>query len=156
MGLITILLSIVILVLAVISCFLFFYYFKINKSIDLLLGKGKIKDLRNTLFSHIEKTKAIELELQQALDKIKSLEHISKITFQKIGFVRFNPFNDLGGNQSFIIALLDGQNNGFVVSSLFAQEGNRVYAKSVVNGNSEYKLSVEEKDAIARAINLKS
>lgn len=156
MELIIILLLMVILVLAVISCFLFFYYFKINKSIDLLLEKGKIKDLRTTLFSHIEKTGAIELELQQAIDKIKSLEHISKTTFQKVGFIRFNPFNDLGGNQSFIIALLDGQNNGLVVSSLFTQEGNRVYAKSVVKGESEYKLSVEEKDAIARAINLKS
>jgi len=152
MSLTVILLLIIILVLALLSCFLFFYYLKINRKIDLLLGKGKIRDLRDVLFSHIEKTKGIELVLKGAIEKIKSLENISKITFRKIGVVRFNPFNDLGGNQSFAVALLDGQNNGFVISSLFTQEGNRVYAKSVVNGKSGYVLSNEEKEAITRAI----
>ena len=150
--LIIILLLLVILALVALSGFLFFYYFKVNKKIDLLLEKGKIKGLRNVLFSHIEKTKELDVGLKDAFNKIKSLEDISKISFQKMGVVRFNPFSDMGGNQSFAIALLDNQNNGFVISSFFVSEGNRVYAKSVVAGKSEYTLSGEEKDAIARAI----
>lgn len=152
MQLIIILLLFLVLFLALLSGFLFFYYLKINKSINLFLEKGKVKDLRNVLFSQIEKTKDIELILKEVMDRVKSLENISKITFQKIGVVRFNPFNDIGGNQSFAIALLDSQNNGFVISSFFTQEGNRVYAKSVVNGKSDYSLSDEEKEAITRAI----
>ena len=155
MDLIVLLLLVVILVLAALCGFLFFHYFKMNKNIDLILEKGKIKDLRNVLFSHIEKTKELDFGLKDAFGKIKSLEDTSKISFQKIGVVRFNPFNDQGGNQSFTIALLDSQNNGFVISSLFVNEGNRVYAKSVVAGKSEYTLSSEEKEAIPRAISSK-
>ncbi|OGZ63690.1 MAG: hypothetical protein A3A98_00110 [Candidatus Staskawiczbacteria bacterium RIFCSPLOWO2_01_FULL_40_39] len=124
-----------------------------NRAIDALLEKGKIKDLREVLFSQIEKTKDMEASIGQALERIKSLEDISKVAFQKIGVVRFNPFNEMGGNQSFVIALLDKENSGFVISSLFIKEGNRMYAKSVVKGKSDYTLSAEEKEAIARAIN---
>ena len=73
----------------------------------------------------------------------------------KIGVVRFNPFNDMGGNQSFIIAMLDNKNNGFVISSLFVKDGNRVYTKTVKQGKSDYVLSKEEIEAINRAINSK-
>jgi len=145
-------LLVVILLLAGLSLFLFLYYWKINKAIDELLQKGKVKDLRDIFFSHIEKTKEIDAILKGALEKIKSLEDVSKITFQKIGIVRFNPFLTRGGNQSFVIALLDSKNSGFVISSLFAEEGSRMYAKSVVNAKSDHTLSKEELEAIQKAI----
>lgn len=152
MQLIIILLLMVVLVLALWGCFLFFYYLRMNKAINLLLEKGKIKDLRNVLFSQIEKTKEIEFGLKESLERIKYLEDISKRTFQKIGVVRFNPFKDVGGNQSFVIALLDSRNNGFVISSFFIKEGNRVYAKQVIDGKSDHLLSDEEQEAIIRAV----
>jgi hypothetical protein len=152
MEMLIFLLSAIILTLVVLNAFLLFYSLKTNKKIDLLLEKGKIKDLRDVLFGQIEKTKEQESQLKEVFDRIKNLENISEKTFQKIGIVRFNPFNDIGGNQSFVIALLDNQNNGFVISSLFIKEGNRVYAKSVVNGKSDYLLSNEEQEAITRAI----
>ncbi|MCX6722418.1 MAG: DUF4446 family protein [Candidatus Staskawiczbacteria bacterium] len=74
---------------------------------------------------------------------------------QKTGIVRFNPFNEMGGNQSFVIALLDDKNNGFVISSLFSKEGNRVYAKTVKAGKSDHMLSSEEVEALNMAINSK-
>ncbi len=153
MQLIVILLVLVILVLAGLSSFLFFYYLKINKVINLFLEKGKVKDVREVLFSQLSKIKEIEVQLKEAQNKIKWLEETSRISFQKLGVVRFNPFGDMGGNQSFAIALLDNKNDGFVISSLFIKEGNRVYAKSVINGASDYVLSTEEKEAISRAIN---
>ena len=84
--------------------------------------------------------------------KIKNLEGICEKTIQKTGLVRFNPFNDMGGNQSFVIALLDDKNNGFVISSLFVKEGNRVYAKAIKAGKSDHALSNEEKEAIEKAL----
>jgi len=62
----------------------------------------------------------------------------------------------MGGNQSFVIALLDDKNNGFVISSLFIKEGNRVYAKAVKDGKSDHLLSDEEKEAINRAMGTKN
>jgi len=151
MQLIVILLLVIILLLAVANAFLLLYATKVNKSIDLLLEKGKLKDSKDALFAHIEKTKELEAALYTATERIQALEKTANISFQKLGFVRFNPFGELGGSQSFVIALLDSQNNGFVISSLFIKEGNRVYAKSVVGGQSGYVLSAEEKEAIARA-----
>jgi len=71
---------------------------------------------------------------------------------QKVGVVRFNPFKDIGGDQSFSIALLDEEDNGLVITSLYGREGNRVYAKPIEGGQSKYQLSDEEKEAISRAI----
>jgi len=152
MQIIIILLLIVILALAGLSCFLFFYYARINKGINVFLEKGNIKDAREVLFDQLSKTKEIELNLQELFNRIGALESASRLTIQKIGVIRFNPFDAMGGNQSFSIAMLDSQNNGFVISSLFTQDGNRVYAKPIINSASEHILSKEEKEAIARAI----
>ncbi len=152
MQLIVILLLLLVVSLASLSFFLFFYYLKINKLIGTFLEKGKVRDVREVLFSQIEKTKQIDLQLKEIDEKIRSLEDIARVSVQKIGVVRFNPFSDMGGNQSFAISLLDSNNDGFVLSSLFIKEGNRVYAKAVINGVSEHTLSNEEKQAIERAI----
>jgi hypothetical protein len=152
MQLIVVALLLLVLVLTGLGVFLLWYYLRINKAIDVFLEKGNIKDARNVLFSHIEATKELEKLLRKSIDRIASLENSSKISLQKIGVVRFKPFGNRGGNQSFAVALLDYQNNGFVISSLFIQEGSRVFAKEVINGASDHVLSAEEKEAIARAI----
>ena len=140
------------LALLILNAFLIFYSYKINKKFDLLLEKGKLKDLKEVLFKQIDKTKNQEEIIDGIIARVKNLENISEKTFQKIGVVRFNPFNNLGGNQSFAIALLDRQNNGFVISSLFIKEGSRVYAKLIKEGKSEHSLSGEEQEALKRAM----
>lgn len=146
--------GVVTLVLVALNVFLIFYFHKTNKKFDLLLEKGKIKDLKEVLFKQIDKTKNQEEIINKIIDRIKNLENISEKTFQKLGVIRFNPFDSLGGNQSFVISLLDKQNNGFVISSLFFKDGNRVYAKAIQNGLSEHALSNEEKEALKRAIEI--
>jgi hypothetical protein len=95
----------------------------------------------------------LEEEIKTAFLRIKNLEDISEKAIKKTGIVRFNPFNEVGGNQSFVIALLDDKNNGFIISSLFFKEGNRVYAKAIKNGKSDHLLSNEEEEALKKAIN---
>ncbi len=89
--------------------------------------------------------------IQDVSVRLKVLEEKNPLVFQKLGMVRFNPFGEVGGDQSFSIALLDGRGNGFVVTSLYGREGNRVYAKPIENGQSKYQLSDEEKEAINTA-----
>ncbi len=72
-------------------------------------------------------------------------------TIQRVGLVRFNPFSDTGGDQSFSIALLDGDGDGLVVSSLFSRSDTRVFAKPIQGGQSKYHLTEEEQQAIALA-----
>jgi hypothetical protein len=67
---------------------------------------------------------------------------------QRVGLVRFNPFGDTGGDQSFAIALTDAAGNGFVISSLHRRTESKVYAKPLQAWQSSYTLSDEEKQAI--------
>ena len=89
-------------------------------------------------------------ELSEELKKIE-IENLSN--FQKIGVVRFNPFKEVGSDQSFSIAILDGNDNGVVITSLYTRDENRVYGKPIKASISEYNLSEEEKKAIEKAKN---
>lgn len=99
----------------------------------------------------LEYLERLDRKIEALSEKLEEFKKKSKIHFQKIGMVRFNPFKEVGGDQSFSIALLDAGNNGFVITSLYGKEENRVYAKPIKNGTSEYILSEEEKKAIEKA-----
>lgn len=90
----------------------------------------------------------LKKEFKKVSKELVDLKKENKFAIQKIGVVRFNPFSDVGGGQSFSIALLDANNDGVVITSLYTREGNRVYGKPIKNSQSEYQLSDEEKQAI--------
>lgn len=94
----------------------------------------------------------LEKNFEKLSKDLENLKKESKFSIQKVGIVRFNPFSEVGSDQSFSIALLDANNNGVVITSLYTREGNRVYGKSIINGQSQYSLSGEEKQAIDKAI----
>lgn len=109
------------------------------------------QDWEGVLSDHLE-------EIRLALDRVDELSHRSEDmekrqerTIQRVGVVRFNAFPDVGGDQSFAIALLDNHGDGVVVSSLQGRTENRVYAKPLKRWDSTYNLSEEEKQAIAKA-----
>ncbi|HEX9268542.1 MAG TPA: DUF4446 family protein [Candidatus Limnocylindria bacterium] len=82
----------------------------------------------------------------------RELEGAMRLSLQKVGIVRFNPFPDTGGDQSFAIALLDQSGTGVVLSSLHSRSDTRVFAKQVTHGRSKHALSDEEQDAIRQAL----
>jgi hypothetical protein len=87
-------------------------------------------------------------EFDKVLKELEILKEKERFNIQKVGIVRFNPFEDVGGNQSFSIALLDGKDDGVVITSLYLKDGNRVFAKPIRGGKSEFNLSKEEIEAI--------
>lgn len=95
--------------------------------------------------------KRVLREFAEIKKEFKKISEQSKACIQKVGIVRYNPFSDTGSNQSFSIALLDSDNNGMVITSLYSRDGNRVYAKPIKNSKSEYSLSEEENKAIKKA-----
>jgi len=105
----------------------------------------------------LKQTKSLQLldkDIQELYGISNRINALSFRGLHKLGLVRFNPFKDIGGDQSFSIAFLDGKNNGIVLSSLFTREGSKVYSKSIVGGVSEkHPLTEEEKQAIEKAIN---
>lgn len=83
--------------------------------------------------------------------RISLVEEDSKSHVQKVGLIRFNPFKELGGDHSFCLAILDGQDSGIVITGLHTRERTRVYMKEIKKGSSASDLSVEEKKAVTIA-----
>jgi hypothetical protein len=141
--------------LLLIDIIFFVFISGIRKKNKILFAGKKGENLEDAFLGQVQKNKDQDSELKEILKRVKDLERISEKTFQKFGIVRFNTFPGMGGNQSFAIALLDSKDNGFIISSLLIKESNRVFAKSVKNGQPEYSLSNEEKEALEKAINFK-
>ena len=92
--------------------------------------------------------KAIE-NLTKYCDKI---EKEGRFHIQKVGLLRFNPFKDTGGDQSFILSLVDNTDTGVIISGLYSRSGLRWYAKKIINGKGvEHQLSEDEKKALREA-----
>jgi len=98
---------------------------------------------------HIEE---LEKRVQELQNDLLAYKKAMKSAVTKVGIVRFNPFHEIGSDQSFSLACLDQENNGFVLTSHYLKDHNRVYAKPIKQGESEYQLSEEEKEAIAKAM----
>jgi len=105
------------------------------------------KDLRQV----ISQFKNLKKDFKEMSIELNNLKKESKFSVQKVGVVRFNPFKNLGGNQSFSVALLDGNNDGIIITSFYNRNGNRIFGKPIRKGHSIYILSEEEKSAIEKA-----
>ena len=82
-----------------------------------------------------------------------NLDRDIKRCIQKVGIYRYNAYKDTGSDLSFTLALLDENNNGVVLNGIYSRDMSNIYAKPIVNGDSTYKMTDEEKEAIKRAMN---
>lgn len=129
--------------------FLFFRFY----TYYVRLAKGSKKENIIHLISDIVEKEEKNKEAIENLTQIcEQLSKDGSLHIQKIGLLRFNPFHDTGGDQSFILALLNNKDTGVVISSLHTRTGTRWYAKAVDSGKGvEYELSSEEQKAIRSA-----
>jgi hypothetical protein len=105
------------------------------------------------LFIHVNSDiNDINSKLKELEDNLLTVETNLTFALQKIGFLRYNAFADMGSELSFSIALLDKYNNGFVLTSIYGREKSVSFAKPIKNGESNVPLSPEEMIAIDRAI----
>ena len=110
-------------------------------------------NLESLLHTYADQVKHTAAETEGLTTDTNRLSKGLQGCLQRFGVIRFNPFSDVGGNQSFAIALTDAVGNGFVLSSLHHRDRTQVYAKPLVNWTSPYALSDEEASAIEMARN---
>lgn len=122
------------------------------------LTRGEnIKDLGKILERIIAKQDFELTKISQLEEKVDRFSNLSLGHFTKRALIRFNPFEETGGDQSFVIALLDSKDHGFVISSLHSRSGTRVYAKEVQGAKPvSHKFSKEEKEAVEKAARFKN
>jgi len=113
------------------------------------LTDQSFKSVLDNLMKNIAVNKKDIDNLKQYCDK---MQKEGQFHIQKIGLLRFNPFKDTGGDQSFILTLTDASDTGVVISGLYSRSGTRWYTKKVVNGKgAEHELTDEEKKALKEA-----
>jgi hypothetical protein len=100
---------------------------------------------------HLRRLEETAQRLDDLAAQCSGLDLAVRGCLQRIGIVRFNPFEDVGGDQSFSIALLDAKGDGIVISSLYGRRESRVYLKPIDRGQSKYALSEEEGKALRLA-----
>ena len=129
---------------------------KTRKNLEVLFSGKQATDLESVILAHTKEIQAIDKEIQELFEISNKIHALAQRSIHKFGIIRFNPFKDIGGDQSFALALLDGKDSGIVVSSLHTREGTRIYSKPVLKGESEkYTLTEEEKQAIKMATAIK-
>jgi len=126
----------------------FFGFYHFFKKLVKDTGEGELlKVLAKICKLHKENSQAASL----ANKEIKRLEIQGQSHVQKIGVVKFNPFRETGGDHSFSLAILNGEDTGVIVTCLHTRERTRVYIKPVENGRAELELSAEERKALEKA-----
>ncbi len=111
------------------------------------------KNLEFLLESHLDIVEKVNLRVNDLDKDVKEIAENLTNCVQKVGIVRYNPFDQMGGDQSFSLAMLDESGNGVVLSGLYSREGSAVFAKPILNNKSRYPLSEEEIKAIDIAQN---
>jgi hypothetical protein len=116
------------------------------------LTKGvEVDDLKKVLEGVLSKELKNEKRINELVKCINQLEEDGHLHIQKVGLVRFNPFKELGGDHSFSLAILDGEDSGVIITSLHTRDRTRVYMKEIVKGKTNIELSDEEKKALVNA-----
>ena len=124
------------------------FIFDMRKKMKQFLGETGANIEENIAQDLMRRAARLEAKFEELDPRIDILEKTATTSIQKISFVRFNPFQDTGGDNSFILVLLDRTNTGIVLSSLYTREGIRLYAKSIEAGKPKYVLSTEEKKVL--------
>ena len=113
------------------------------------------KDGKNLEQSILDKFDELDEVTQMSLKNRQDIKKINEemlSNFQKVGILRYNAFDEMGGKLSFALTLLDGENNGFIINSMHSREGCYNYIKEIVKGESYIELSEEEAESLERAI----
>ena len=124
---------------------------RLKRRLGQLTGGVEGGDFEAVLGEHLETVHQVGRDLDELTARMAVVESAARHFFSREGLVRFNPFPDTGGNQSFALALLDESDDGVIVSSLHSRTGTRIYAKAVIAGKADTSLSAEEQEAIDEA-----
>ena len=125
---------------------------KLKKKYNKFMSGKNAKSLEDTLIKRLDQVDTL-MEANKANEKsIKKLFADMKFTFQKIGLVKYDAYNQMGGNLSFCLCMLNERNSGFILNSVHSSDGCYTYTKEIKNGECEIALGEEERKALNMAI----
>ena len=117
---------------------------KLRKKYEAFMMGKDAKSLEETLVTRLS-------QVDKLISANEANEDNMKFTFQKIGLVKYDAFNEMGGKLSFSLAMLNESDNGFVLNAVHSREGCYTYIKEIIDGNSIITLAEEEQEALKMA-----
>ena len=124
---------------------------KLKKRYKVFMSGKTAKSLEDTLMKRLDQVDELIAANSSNEKNIKELFADMKGTFQKVGLVKYDAFHEMGGKLSFSLAMLNGEDDGFVLNAVHSREGCYTYIKEIVGGNSIIVLADEEQEALNMA-----
>ncbi len=151
-GILIVALVVIILFLIILNIVNIHSISKLKKKYDkFMLGKNA-ESLENEITDLFEDNKFIKNSIEKNKKDIHALYRKFESSLQKVGIIKYDAFDQIGGKLSFCMALLDENNNGFILNSVYGAEGCYTYTKEIKNGNCETSLGQEEEKALSIAM----
>ena len=128
---------------------------KLKKNYRIFMTGKDAKNLETVLIERLQQVDDLIASNQANEKNIENIVKEMRLTYQKMGLIKYDAFHEMGGKLSFSLAMLDMRNNGFIINAMHTREGCYTYIKEIVDGNWIIVLSEEEKEALDRAMGLK-
>lgn len=151
-GIIITVLAVLVIILLVMNVLNICSIRKLTKKYNKFMQGKNAKSLENEIVGLFEDNKFMKTAIDRNKKDIRILYKNMEKTFQKVGIIKYDAFNQMGGKLSFCLALLDENNNGFILNSVHSTEGCYSYTKQIVEGKSKIDLGKEEEEALKMAI----
>ena len=140
------------LILLIILIVLIAKYNKLKKRYDKFMKGKNASSLEDDMHGVFEDMKILKNNVDKNKKDIRVLYKNMEKTFQKLGIVKYDAFNEMGGKLSFSLAMLDGNDSGWVINAMHSREGCYTYVKEIVKGESFVELAEEEAEALDKAM----
>ena len=136
------------------------YMIKISMKMSRFMKKYKMfmrgmdgASLERAFAARFNQMDILEENSRNHMEEIRRLKEIQNLTLNKVAIVKYDAFKEMGGKLSFALAMLDKENNGFVMNAIHSSDGCYTYVKEIVKGESYVVLGEEEKEALRQAVN---
>ncbi|NNU78436.1 DUF4446 family protein [Clostridium estertheticum] len=148
-------LIVLVLILIIIVAITYIALNKLESKYRKLMRGVDNKNLEDMVVSYLDKVDEVKDQNRNVRQMYERIDEDLKTCIQKTSIIRYKAFDDMGSDLSFSIALLDGNSNGFILTSIYGRDESTTYAKPVDKGISRYELSDEESEALEQAVKLR-
>ncbi|KAB1435680.1 DUF4446 family protein [Candidatus Galacturonibacter soehngenii] len=124
----------------------------LKKKYNVFMKGENGKSLEKMILEKLSEIETLKVSDSKNKDDIKKINDVLLSTFKKVGIVKYDAFNEMGGKLSFAVALLNEKNNGFIINAMHSREGCYTYIKEIINGESYIVLGDEERKALDEAV----
>jgi len=151
-GIIVIVLFLLIVILFVLLINVNMKYTRLKASYNSFMKGKDGRTLEDSIFERFDELEKVEAMAVKNKTSVRKISQDMMTNIQKVGILKYDAFQEMGGKLSFALTLLDGNNNGLIFNSMHSREGCYNYVKEIVKGESYIELSEEEAESLERAI----